>query len=316
MRPIILHSAYVSDEGSKKQNVVIVVGVSARVIDFIGPFKGKVERVSLTPKEFHKKYIGIVHGVQNGKAPLWAEEMLALPKHKYHPAALDHLEDILKMDTRGKSSEQIRQEVERIAVDLPQGHALRSVPKAYPDRASAIAAYTAVRQALFQLQSKSNLKESNMPSKKAGTTAAAETTTTTTPTETKASAGKGKGSKKASPAPTPTPTSTETKDPKGGKKVSKDAKALAADADAKKGATRAKADFSGKYVVAGEAAKVKTTEELGMHESSVRTKVLGALMGSKAKGGTDYSVLEGAGGDKTRGAIAYLIKRGFVAKAA
>jgi hypothetical protein len=103
----------------------------------------------------------------------------------------------------------------------------------------------------------------------------------------------------------------EAAEKKAAEKAAADAKKLADKAAKKKAA-----DLTGNYIADGQALKVKTTEELGMHEDSVRTKVLAAVMASKAKNGVDYAKLEAVAGDKTRGAVAYLIKKGFLKKVA
>lgn len=253
--------------------------------------KGKkmvVDVKTLEKKAFQDLYLECVYGNVAFYPARAAEELLGyvVGGHPITPAALGHLEEVLDLDTRGKSTEQICEEITRIAGDLPKGHPLREVPKAFSDRGSAIAAYTAVRQALFIEATK---KEKQMGTKKADTAAAPAAAD---PKAAPAAAGDA-----AAPA-------TEGK-----KKASKGAKDLA-----KKGRKPA-ADFTGSYLAAGKAATVKTTEELGMHEDSVRTKVLNVVMSSKAKGGVEYAKLETAGGKKTRGAIAYLIKKGFVKKA-
>ena len=112
-----------------------------------------------------------------------------------------------------------------------------------------------------------------------------------------------------------TDTAKDTKQDAGKAKATEGAKGTAKAAKAK-GNGRAKADLSCKYILAGDAAKAKTTEELGMHEDSVRTKVLAVVMKSKAKNGVDFTALEEAGKEQTRGAVAYLVKKGFLAKAA
>lgn len=277
------------------------------LVTFIGltpPRKGTpgkkmiVDVKTLEKKAFQDLYLECVYGNVAFYPARAAEELLGyvVNGHSITPAALGHLEEVLDLDTRGKSTEQIREEITRIAGDLPKGHQLREVPKAFSDRGSAIAAYTAVRQALFTEASKK--EKAQMGTKKADTAAPAADPKATAAAPAAAAAGT-EGGTAAAPA-------TETG---GKKKATKGAKDLA-----KKGRKPA-ADFTGSYLAAGKAATVKTTEELGMHEDSVRTKVLNVVMSSKAKGGVEYAKLETAGGKKTRGAIAYLIKKGFVKKA-
>ena len=71
-------------------------------------------------------------------------------------SALTHIEGVLGMDTRGKSTEQIRAEIVRLSAELPKGHALRDVPK-FADRGQAIAAYTAMRQAIYNLSKEKDM---------------------------------------------------------------------------------------------------------------------------------------------------------------
>ena len=71
-------------------------------------------------------------------------------------SALGHIERVLGMDTRGKSTEQIRAEIVRLSGELPKGHALRTVPK-FADRGQAIAAFTAIRQTIFNLSKENEM---------------------------------------------------------------------------------------------------------------------------------------------------------------
>lgn len=254
--------------------------------------KGYCDAFNMDAATFAKQYVELDWGHEPYPAERAAEELVMTPGMKFSEAACMNIERILKMDTRGKSTEQVRQEMERIAVDLPKGHALRNVPKSYPDRGTAIAAYTALRQALFALNPE--MKGSDMGSKKV--VAAKEEVKAEVAAETKA---KGKAAAKA-----------EAKPEAGKGKATPAAKDLVAGAE-KKGRAP-KADFTGNYVSDGEAAKVKTTEELGMHEGSVRTSLLSVIMASKSAKGVDYAKLEATAGDKTRGALAYLVKRGFI----
>jgi hypothetical protein len=243
---------------------------------------GCIDFFRVTEAAFNKTYTkcGLWKGGQDIECEpqIIAAKMLAtgLPITK---SAIGHIEGALKMDTKGKSTEQIRKEVVRLSDELPKAHPLRDVPKSYPDRGQAIAAYTAMRQAIFAAKT----KESNMSKKTAPTKSGVEAEAQ--------KPSKAKVTKTAAPEPTPEPKAKK-------EKVKREPK-----------------DDNSSYVVAGEAAKVKNTEELGMHESSVRTQVLGAIMKSKAKGGVAFATLVEVAGDKTRGAIAYLVKRGFIAVA-
>lgn len=279
--------------------IVLNADAGGNLVTFIGltpPAKAKkgaplvLDVKTLERAAFAALYLECVYGNVSYFPARAAEELLQL-KVIITPAALGHIEGVLDLDTRGKTTEQIRDEITRIAGDLPKGHPLREVPKQYPDRGAAIAAYTATRQALF---SETQKKEKAM-----GTKPAAAAATETKPAEATAAAPAAGADTKPAAAAT---------DGKGKGKATKGAKDLA-----KKGKKKAQ-DFTGSYVSAGKAATVKTTEELGMHEDSVRTKVLSVVMSSKAKGGVEYAKLEAVAAKKTRGAIAYLIKKGFVKK--
>lgn len=280
---------------------------SAKTAKFIAPPKpgAPYEQLTMRMDEFKSKYTAVV--LRQGHMEYAAIDpvpvvtaMLMTPGVKFSTASLAKVEDLLNMDTRGKSSEQIRKEIERIAVDLPKGHPLREVPKTFPDRGQAIAAYTAVRQALHKAGiSTATEKESDMAKTKKVNTEAAKTETVKAKTK-KELAAEAKAA--AAAAKTAAGANGEAKE-------------VAAEAKKKGGAVKAKADYNGKYVAAGEAAKVKTTEELGMHGESVRTKLLSHVLGSKAKNGVDYSALEAVGGDQTRGGVAYLVKKGYLARA-
>lgn len=285
---------------------------------FIGAKKGgQFDVLSMPSPEFKKLYVEVMErrGHQHYE-PINATDvvqaLVLTAGTKFSTAALDKIEEILEMDTRGKSSEEIRKEVERLAVDLPKGHALRTVPKSYPDRGQAIAAYTAIRQELFKLNVTPTQESTTMATKKAGKTAEAAAPAAKTKkeiaAEAKAAAATAATEKKAADAKAKV-------DAKTAKGANGDAAKVAAEADAKGGAKKAKADFTGKYLAGGKAATVKSTEELGMHAESARTKILAHVMASKAKSGVDYSALEGVAGEQTRGAVANLVKKGLLVRA-
>ena len=262
----------------------------------IGERANSIDLYTLKAADLAKHYSKVGTWDRNASWPDVLEDpertalRMVLSRKAITKEALDVLERILNMNTRGKSSEQIRAEVIRLSSDLPKDHALKVVPPKYPDRGAAIAAYTAIRQAIYQLT-----KEHDMNTKP-------NTTKETSPT---------KASKKAADA-----APVETKPvKKGGKPVVAEAAPVETKpAAAKEKAPKAAKD-DGSFVTAGDAATAKTTEELGMHEESIRTKVLSVVMKSKVKGGVAFAALAEVAGDKTRGAIAYLLKRGYLAKA-
>lgn len=343
--------AYIIHEGTKRAATVILLNeqdlrTEGATALFIGAVGGVLGVREATMEHFRIAYIALALGETTSEkvAEVIAWEMFALYSgskgKKITPEAIDALEGVLKMDTRGKSAEQIRQEILRIVEGLPQGNALRTVPTSYPDRAQAIAAYTAIRQAIFAL---SNATSKGSPMTKkitpaaaaapvaavvAPAAAAAPAPATKTKAEIKAEAALAKAQEAAAKAAQAAADAAAKAAQKAadaaaavaakaaaGQPASPAAAGVAAAAAQKNGAAKPKADFSGKYILAGEAMKVKTTEELGMHEASVRTRVLAVIFASKAKNGVEYAALEVAGGDKTRGAVAYLIKKGFISKA-
>lgn len=198
-----------------------------------------VQQVLMPAAEFEKSYIRCSHWDPTNKEerltdPSFVATKMLEADAPFSKEAIDHIERILRMDTRGKSTEQIRAEIVKLSGDLPKGHKLREVPK-FSDRGQAIAGYTQMRQTLFNLQGKekvtmasSTTQASTKPTKastKAGTSAEAKKPSAATKVDPKAAAkaakkaapapapepevkpnGKSKGSKTAAPAPVPEPT--------------------------------------------------------------------------------------------------------------
>lgn len=314
-----IYTCFISNKAMAKKNkandfttVIKLVDECTSKLDlFLAEQKGSVEVHNVPVDAFKKNFTGLLWGLKPYEPRVKAQEWLDRAKKlKFSIAAVDHIERILHLDTRGKSTEQIRQEIIRLAADLPKGNVLKNVPASYPDRGQAISAYTSVRQAILSFN-----KEPATMSKKAGAAAALaeeqpKKSKKEIAAEKKAADKKAAEDKKAADAKVKA-------DVKAAKAGNGDAAALAAAAKGskEKGGGKTKQDLNGNYIPSGEAAKVKSTEELGMHEDSVRTKVLAVAMASKAKNGVSFEKLAEAGKEQTRGAIQYLMKKGFLARA-
>lgn len=298
----------IAGEDTKTPLVVILLDTEStpKSCVFIGPLKGEVQVQKMPCAAFRTKFMPLCFG-DDHSPNRWAREMLGLrakhPKMKYSLAALDHLERIVDLETRGKSAEQIHSEVARLAEQLPQGHALRSVPKAYPDRVAAIAALIALRNGVYF----STTKESTMATKKVGkqedTKGKPDAADAAKPDAGKAADAKpGKGGKAGKAA--------DAK-PEAGK---------AADAkpEKKKGTRKGAIDITGPFKVAGDAVKAKTPEELRLHEGSARHKLMTYVFANaKAKGAKGFTLeeLTKVTGDQTKQALTGMVKYGFLAKA-
>jgi len=224
--------------------------------------------------DFHKKYILVVCGTAPVDPQLIARKLLALPK--ISPAAIEQIERIIKMDTRGKSSVAIRDEVARLSAELPKGHVLRNVPKTYGDRAQAIAALTAIRQEIFQLKSSTTKKEVEIMAKKEAAVAAP-----------------------AKPAAKPV--------------AEKAAAKPAAKPVAEKAATKRPA-LAAAYKLTEKSEKCKTPEELRLHEGSTRYKLMAHMLTAKAARtakGVPLAELQELLGDDTSIAIKSMSKTNY-----
>jgi len=195
-------------------------------------------------------------------------------------SALGHIERVLGMDTRGKSTEQIRAEIVRLSGELPKGHALRTVPK-FADRGQAIAAFTAIRQTIFNLS-----KENEM----------AKVTKAAVKPEPKAK-------KEAAVKPEP--------------KVKKEA-AVKPEPKAKKEAAvkvkKDKVDLTGPFKLTDVAIKAKVPESLRLHEGSSRYTLMDYAFknaGKKAKGFT-IDDFKSVVGDQTKQALTGMVRYGFI----
>jgi len=253
-----------------------------------------------------------------------AEKLLRM-KLPITKAAIDHIERTLGMDTRGKGSAEIRTEVARLSEELPKGHVLKDVPKAYPDRGTAIAAFTAMRQAIFQL----NSKESNMAATKKGVNAedtkASKATVTKEEAPTKA---KGKAAKpEAAPAPEPTTkakgkvTKVTAEKEAAPVKATKKAAEAAPEKEAVKKVVKAareagkeRVDLTGPFKLTEVAAKAKTPEALRLHEGSSRHTLMAFVFEKAAKGKKQFTIeeLTEAVGDQVRQALSGMVRYGFL----
>jgi len=231
----------------------VVLGVQGKAIDVI----------SISSKMFNDTYtkVGrwnsqdrcdILMPTLEGLALLLGKNSLPITK-----SAMERIDVI--MDTRGKSTAQIREEVVRLSADLPKDHKLRDVPK-FNDRGQAIAAYTMMRQTLFSLN---NSKESIVAktkeapakaSKKVVEEAAAEPTT-------KAKKGSAKVEAKKAPA---------------AEKPSK--KASAANGGA---TTRDSTKLAGPFRLAGKALEANEVSELKLRAESARGVLMQWMLANK-----------------------------------
>lgn len=223
---------------------------------------------------------------------------MLLAKRPITKPALERIEAMF--ETKGKSTEQIRAEIIRLSGELPKGHAMRTVPKKFPDRGQAIAAYTTMRQTLYQLDGKGHKMEN-----------AATETAEATPAKGKAKAN-GKAAAPAKAKATKNGTTAEAKTPSKAK-VTKEAPAKPAKATKAAKADGDGAADTGKWALAGDALEAKDVTELRMQEGSARTAVLAVCFANKKRKHftmEDFAEIEGA-----RAAIGYLVKRGRLASA-
>jgi hypothetical protein len=271
-------------------------------IAYIGIWPDGEARISSMPVAKFNEVHAILHVEPKETAAALLKKAV-----KISPAALDHLERIFDMDTRGKSKDQIGAEVARVAEGLPVGHSLRNTPKKFKDRAGAIAALTAVRHAQFLLtQPKSPTKESNMTKKAtpaAKTPAAAKPAKATAKPaaaaveEVKVTKAKDTGSEKPAAAK-PTPA----------------AEKLAEKAAEKTKKAKGRSDITGPFVLGTAVGKAKTPEELRMHEGSARYKLMAFALSSK-KSKFTMEDFEAQCGDQTLQSVTLCIKKGYLAQA-
>lgn len=246
-----------------------------------------------------------------------AAGLLQQAEGKLKPNILDAIEEVLNMKTQGKSAEAIRAEVLKYAAELPAEHALKSVPKKYPDRQAAIAALTATRAAHFAV---TNPKESTMSKKVKATAAVAEApnkAAAAAPAEVKKddkkATTKGKSTTTAAMEPAKTTAAPA--------KATKEAEKLAAKADVK-AKTAAKAGRKGAVNLAGpfklgpKAEKVKSPAELRLHEGSARYALMDYVYGSKKKTFTidELKAVKGVG-DQLKQALSGMVRYEFLSPA-
>lgn len=291
-------------------NIRAVLGSTGSAIDF----------VKMPAAEFNKRFCGgvdrpiVAEAVLPNKSSrtLTPQEVVAKMLGRKLPITQPALERIEAMfQTKGKSTQEIRAEIVRLAGELPEGNVLRAVPETYPDRSQAIAAYTLMRQTLFQLNSKEkSMTEATVaeavPAKKA-----------------RKAAPNGAEAPKARKAATKNGTTPEAKKPSKAKvtkpaeapaKRGRKAKAVEAKPAKAKKATRApRTEAPSAYKVAGNAVTAKTTADLRMQEGSARTQVMNIVLSNKKRKSftaDDFSKIEGA-----QSALRYLVGKGYLAAA-
>lgn len=272
--------------------------------------KGQFDVSSMLSAKFMQLHIESLWGKVPYDPKIAAGIFLATPGAKFSNAAFDQIERILNLDTRGKSTTAIHAEVVRLAAEeLPKGHPLKDVPKSFPDRGQAIAAFTAMRSAILKLNNK---ESDSMATKK---TAAPETKK---PTKAEAAAA-AKATKDAK--------TKEAADAKAAKvaadKVAKDAKkngkaddkkpAAAAKEKGGKAAEKAAKVLTGAYVLNGKAATVKTPEELRLHDGSSRYKLMAFMFAqaSKHKNGVPVEKIVAEMGADAAYALTSMTKTGY-----
>lgn len=258
-----------------------------------------------------------------GKAPydpkVAAGIFLATPGAKFSNAAFDQIERILNLDTRGKSTTAIHAEVVRLAAEeLPKGHPLKDVPKSFPDRGQAIAAFTAMRSAILKL----NNKESDSMATKKTAAPAAETKK---PTKAEAAAAaKATKDAKAKEAADKKTADAAAKvkakaDAEAAKKSAKNGKADDAKPAAGKkkeggkAAEKAAKVLTGAYVLNGKSTTVKSPEELRLHEGSSRYKLMAFMFAQapKHKNGVPVEKIVAEMGGDAAYALTSMTKTGY-----
>lgn len=198
------------------------------------------------------------------------------------------------MDTRGKTVQQIRAAIVELADKLPDGHPLIDVPESFPDRGQAIAAFTNMRQTLFQLDQKAS---NTMASKKA---VAAET-----PVAEMKKAKAVKAAAKPGKEPKAAKAAGETK-----------AKANGDVAPKEKKARKSSVDLTGPFKLSKAAVEAKAPEGLRLHEGSARFALMSYAFKNAKKAKLTAEELVTAGGDTGRAALGVMVKLGHLIPAA
>lgn len=295
------------------RNVILLLEESTAVsAEFITYGKKGVEVQKMRLVDFKKQHMPALWG-KAAFDPKRAAENFLLSKAAITPTALDQLERILNMDTRGKSTVQIHAEVVRLSADLPKGHPLKEVPKSYPDRGTAIAAFTSIRQALLSSTQKEG---SNVATSKAAAEAK--------PAKGKAAPAPAAAKGKAPAATAPAPAAAATK---GSKKAAAPAaveapkgkgKTNGATAPAAEKAPKAKrkgaVDLTGPFKLSPDAVKAKNAEGLRLHEGSARHTLMTYIFTNSAKKpkGFTYEELEKVvGADQVKQALTGMVKEGY-----
>ena len=312
---------YVSYRCSKSGFALLVLEKSVGDRRTLIGFNGKTfDLFEMKAVAFESKYTKVGAWDRNASWPDVLEDpartalRIILAGKPISKVALEQIERIAKMDTRGKSSEQIRTEVIKLSADLPKGHPMKDVPKAYPDRGQAIASYTQMRQAIYQLTKE---KEMSVQS-------------TEKPSKVKSGATKGgveKEAKAPSKAKVTKPVtvgtiSNDTPEPKKGSKAVKVEPASAkkvAEPKEKKVAEpkkeRAEAvDLTGPFKLSAEAKTAGNPEALRLHEGSSRYTLMAHIFKNAAKKPKGFTVeeLKEVVGGQTKQALSGMVRYGFL----
>lgn len=304
-----------------KQYAILLVDADDKVARILGEKKkNQFDVLTMNMSEFKKDYIESMWGRQPYNPRIAAGIMLVTPKAKFTTAALDEIERMLHLDTRGKSSKEIREEILRISEGLPKGHPLKVVPVTYPDRGNAIAAFTAIRQAILATgggkPASTTTQENPMTKKVTDETAAPAKKPTKAELAAQAKAAKEAKAKEAADK------KAADKAAKEAAKTAPAAKANGAAAPAKKGgakkgdgaaAARTAKVLTGAYVLNGKSLTVKSPEELRLHEGSARYKLMAFMFAQapKHKNGVPVEKIVTELGDEAAYAITSMTKTGY-----
>lgn len=292
------NAGYIPVTGATMQLVVVVSITGRKGVEFlIGPdAKGKAAVRTMPLKEFEAQ-----HFVLHTPPAEVAGEILVKCK-ALSPEALAAAEKVINMKTEGKSAEAIRAEVLKYAAKLPAQHPLKAVPKKYPDRQSAIAALTAIRAANFAVQTKENAMSKKVKSAEAATDKPAAEAPKKA--DTKKADTKKVDTKKAEAPTTTKATNAAEQLAEGAKKKAKSA------------GRKSAVNLEGPFKIGPKAEKVKTPEELRLHEGSARYAMMSFVLSSKKKSFTveELKAVKGVG-DQLKQALSGMVRYEFLAPA-
>jgi hypothetical protein len=277
------------------------------------PKDGKsIEVIQVPVVSFNRGYTK----VENTTLPTVAAKLIQ-SQPKASKAALEHIERILNMDTRGKSTEEIRAEIVRLSEGLPKGHALKAVPAKFADRGAAIAAYTAMRQAVHTTSNEETSMAKTTKTTAAKGKAAAATEDGGADIAPAAAAQKGAtkaGTTKAAKAPgKATVVKAAAEAPAKGK--GKEAPAATKTA-VKKAAKANGVSLEGAFKLSDAALTAKNPEALKLHEGSARYSLMTAAFKKGAKGKITLEDAKAACGDQGKQALKVMTILGYLVPAA